>query len=64
MESATVNKPSMFDRVIEVLLYIDLIFSVLQTKTDTCAKSVDPDKMAHNKPSHLYQYCLPFCFLF
>ena len=26
--------------------------SALQTKTDTFANSVDPDKMACNKPSH------------
>ena len=41
-----------------------LFFSVCkeQTKTDTCANSVDPDEMACNKPSHQDLHCLPFCF--
>ena len=36
----------------------------MQTKTDTCANSVDPDKTAHNEPSHQDLHCLPFCLFF
>ena len=39
-----------------------LTFSALQTKTDTCANSVDPDEMAHNEPSHQGLHYLLFCF--
>ena len=40
------------------------LLSARQTKTDTCANSVDPDEMAHNEPSHLDLHCMPFCFCF
>ena len=39
-----------------------LALSVLQTKTNTCANSVDQDEMAHNEPSHLDLHCLSFYF--
>ena len=39
-----------------------LTISALQTKTDTCANSVDPDEMAPKEPSHQDLHCLPFCF--
>ena len=35
-----------------------------QTKTDTCANSVDPDETTRNEPSHQALHCLPFCFFF
>ena len=38
--------------------------SVRQTKTDTCANSVDLDETARNEPSHLDLLCLPFLFEF
>ena len=40
-----------------------ITLSALQTKTDTCANSVDPDEMALNEPFHLDLHCLPFWFL-
>ena len=40
-----------------------LTVSVLQTKTDTFANSIDPDQMALSGPSHEDLHCLPFCFL-
>ena len=39
-----------------------LALSAWQTKTDSFAKSVDPDETAHNEPSHQDLCCLPFCF--
>ena len=50
---------------IKILVHTDtkfiiwLTLSVLQTKKDTCANSVDPDE-----PSHQDLHCLPFCFVF
>ena len=41
-------------------MYI-LILSARQTKTITCANSVDPDEMAHNELSHQDLHCSPFC---
>ena len=41
-----------------------LTFSSLQTKTDTFAKSVNPNKMAFNEQSYPDQHCLLFCFGF
>ena len=41
-----------------------LTLSAWLTKTDTCPNSVDPDEMAHNKPSRQNLHCLPFCFFF
>ena len=38
-----------------------LTLQALQTITNTCANSVDPDETAHKEPSHLDLYCLPFC---
>ena len=40
----------------------ELTLSVLWTKTDTFANSVDPDETAHYEPSHLDLHCLPFWF--
>ena len=39
-----------------------LSFSSLQTNTNTCANSVDPDETARNEPSHQDLHCLQFCF--
>ena len=39
-----------------------LIFSAWQIKTNTCAKSEDPNEEAHNESSHQDLHCLPFCF--
>ena len=36
----------------------------LQTNTDTCVNSADPDEMPYNEPSHQNQHCLPFCYWF
>ena len=47
---------------LQIMQYIMLTFSAWQTKTDTCANSVDPDEMARNEPSHLDVHCLTFCF--
>ena len=38
--------------------------TVWWTKTSTFANSVDPDKMAHNEPSHQDLHCFPFYFDF
>ena len=38
--------------------------SARQTKTDTCANSVDPDETARNEPSHQDLHCLPFFVFF
>ena len=44
----------------------DLALSARQTKTDTCANSVDPDEtvpeMTGNEPSDHVLHCLPSCF--
>ena len=39
-----------------------LTLSVPQTKTGTCAISVDPDETARHEPSHQHLYCKPFRF--
>ena len=39
-----------------------LILSVIQTKTDTYANSIEPDETAHNKPFHQHIHYLPFSF--
>ena len=39
-----------------------LTLSAQQTKTDTCANSVDPDETARNGPSHQDLHYLPFGF--
>ena len=36
----------------------------MQTKTDICANSIDPDETAHNEPSHQDLHFLSFCFSF
>ena len=36
--------------------------SALQTKTNTCGNSVDPDDTARNEPSHQDLHCLPSLF--
>ena len=36
--------------------------SVLQSKTDTCENSVDPDKTPRDESSHQDLHCLPSCF--
>ena len=36
-----------------------LTLSACQTKTDTCANSIDPDETARNEPSHQDLHCLP-----
>ena len=41
-----------------------LTFSALQTKTDICANSVDPDTTVRDEPSHQGLHGLPFCFSF
>ena len=39
-----------------------LTLSSLQTNTDAFANSADPDKIAHNEPSHQELHCLPVCY--
>ena len=46
------------DKIDKTLIKITL--SVLQTKQNTYANSIDPDEMAHNEQSHLDLHCLPF----
>ena len=36
----------------------------LQTITDTCVNSVDPDETAHHEPSHQELHCLPCSYYF
>ena len=43
-------------------LFFYLTLSTRQTKTDICASSVDPDKTAHNEPSHQDIHYLPLLF--
>ena len=43
---------------------VALTLSAQQTKTDTCAKRVDLDEMAHNEPSHQALHCLQCVFDF
>ena len=40
----------------------NLILSVLHTKPDICANSVNPDKTAHKEPSYQDLHCLLFYF--
>ena len=40
-------------------IFFRLTLSVLQTKTYTCANSVDPGETAHNELSHQDLRCLP-----
>ena len=40
-----------------------LTLSALQTKSDTCANSVDPDERAHYEPSHQGLHLLAILFL-
>ena len=37
--------------------------SSLQTETDNCANSVEPDETARDELSHQDLHCLPFCFI-
>ena len=39
--------------------FMILTHSTLQTKTDTCANSEDPDETARDEPSHPDLHCLP-----
>ena len=58
---ARIHKPI---RCIVLYSFTRLTLSVLQTKTDTCANSVDPDETACNKLSHQDLHCLPSYYLF